>query len=287
MKQLILMVGPPGAGKSTAALGELNDSVYINQDSQGKEEHKKLFLEAVKAGSDIIVDRMNFSKEQRARYIVPAREAGYTVSIHVLHESKETCFQRCMARENHETIKDEHSAKQALNLFFTKYEKPTKDEADEVKFHYPPGEKPEVVICDLDGTLCNLDHRLHFVKQERKDWKGFFKALEGDSVNAWCKELIVSQAINYKRPTILCSGRPDSYERETRAWLKKNHIQYEHLFMRPRNDFRADSIAKEIILDFEILTRFTPYLIIDDRKNVVEMWRQRGYTCLQCAEGNF
>lgn len=45
--------------------------------------------------------------------------------------------------------------------------------------------------------------------------------------------------------------------------------------------------AREIILDFEILTRFTPYLMIDDRKRVVDMWRKRGFVCLQCAEGHF
>lgn len=57
--------------------------------------------------------------------------------------------------------------------------------------------------------------------------------------------------------------------------------------MRPRNDYRRDDIVKEIILDFEILTRYTPIFMIDDRTQVVEMWRRRGFVCLQCAKGNF
>ena len=57
--------------------------------------------------------------------------------------------------------------------------------------------------------------------------------------------------------------------------------------MRQRDDFRPDNIVKEMILDFEILTRYTPYFMIDDRKQVVDMWRKRGYTCLACAEGDF
>jgi len=118
MKELILLVGPPGSGKSTKALGELNDSVYINQDLQGKEGHQKLFLESVKSELPIIVDRMNFSKEQRNRYLIPAKEAGYKTRIVVLHESFETCFNRCMKRENHETIKTQRDARNALDFFF-------------------------------------------------------------------------------------------------------------------------------------------------------------------------
>lgn len=57
--------------------------------------------------------------------------------------------------------------------------------------------------------------------------------------------------------------------------------------MRRSGDFRPDYIVKEVILDFEILTRYTPYIIIDDRDQVVKMWRRRGYTCLQCAPGDF
>ena len=28
-------------------------------------------------------------------------------------------------------------------------------------------------ICDIDGTLMNIDHRRHFVEGDKKDWKSF------------------------------------------------------------------------------------------------------------------
>ena len=77
--------------------------------------------------------------------------------------------------------------------------------------------------------------------------------------------------------------------KNTEKWLQENDLDLHdgHLYMRPRGDHRADYIAKEIILDFEILTRFTPLMFIDDRKQVVDLWRSRGYTCLACHEGDF
>lgn len=292
-KELILFCGPPGSGKSTNALQDFHtnsfDTVYINQDKHGKEGHKKLFAEAIANGSSIICDRMNFSKEQRNRYLVPAKQTGYKTRIIVLHESYETCFMRCLERQNHETITTEQHARKALEFFFKNYERVEDNEADEVIRIWPElcngkYKKSSAIICDLDGTLCNVDHRLHFVKGEKRDWNAFFRGLKDDKLNTWCSD-ILNASLNHH--IILCSGRPDSYREETIKWLDKHNIVYDALFMRDRNDFRRDDIVKEQILDFEILTRYTPYFSIDDRKQVVEMWRRRGITCLQCAEGDF
>ena len=70
-------------------------------------------------------------------------------------------------------------------------------------------------------------------------------------------------------------------------WLKKNNLWFGHLFMRSAGDHRQDDIVKEIILDFDILTQFKPEFAIDDRQQVVDMWRKRGIVCLQCAKGDF
>lgn len=291
MGSLIVLVGPPGSGKSTLAkeLCIRYRSVYINQDSQGKE-HLNLFTSALSMGQSIVVDRMGFSKQQRDRYLNPAKAAGYETHIMVLHQPYKVCLERIRARKDHETIKDEESARSALGTFFGKYERPLPGEADKIDFIYPDSDyKPPVVVCDLDGTLCNIEHRLHLVRKpsgEKKDWPGFFRGLKDDTVNKWCVTVLkgaVTEGSNY----IFCSGRPDNYRRETQAWLDDHDFPLIPLFMRPRNDQREDSIIKEIILDFEILTRYTPVFMIDDRKRVVDMWRRRGFVCLHCAEGDF
>lgn len=287
-KRLMIMVGPPGSGKSTFSKKyEEVGFVYVNQDSQGRD-HLHLFDLAVLDGRDVIVDRMGFSKQQRSRYLDIAKKAGYETAITVLHESYETCFKRCMVRVGHETIKDESNARAALNLFFTKYERVGDDEADTVQRIWPEGPKPSAIVCDLDGTLCDVEHRRHFVRRnpgEKKDWKGFFDAMIQDPVKGFCADILKTFSVTHK--TVLCSGRPDNYKKQTVGWLGVNNIMYDDLFMRNRGDQRQDDIVKEILLDFEILTRYTPYFMLDDRQQVVDMWRKRGYTCLQVAPGDF
>lgn len=294
-KQIILLVGPPGSGKSTLAKKyEAEGYTYVNQDKQGKG-HLEVFNRALIAGENILVDRMNFSKGQRQRYVEGAKAKGYMVTIVVLHENYYTCYNRIVGRfGNHETINDEQAARGALNTFFTKYERPTEEEADIRLFLYPEGEKPSAIICDLDGTLCDVAHRRHFVRREgKKDWQGFFAGMVDDIPNEWCGELLKKMSKDHT--IVYCSGRPDNWRPHTVEWLKKfdlfdfrNNANPDfHLYMRSRQDSRQDNIVKEIILDFEILTRFTPYFMIDDRQQVVDMWRSRGYVCLQCDQGDF
>lgn len=157
MKKLILLVGPPGSGKSTYAKYDYPDYTYINQDSQGKEGHYNLFQQALKDNKNIIVDRMNFDHQQRNRYLLP-KHAGYTTEIIVLHESYDTCMKRMLARKGHETVKSEENAKKALHFFFTHYDRVENYEADIVTRIYPTKDKPKAIICDLDGTLCNIEN---------------------------------------------------------------------------------------------------------------------------------
>lgn len=311
--KLTLMVGPPGSGKSTLAHNLINNNgpegrktAYINQDTQGKQ-HMIMFLDAVYLGMDIIVDRMGFNKEQRSRYIGPAKEKGYEVEVIILCESQETCFKRVMERQNHPTIKDETSARAALKTFFTRYEPPTDDEGiDVIRRVYPEGKKPTAIYSDLDGTLCDVEHRRHFVrapvgygilgrldivteenpfKAFKKDWKSFFAGIKDDTVNYPVMHLLMTYAKTH--PIVYCTGRDDNYRKVTQEWLDKWHAPKGELFMRHRNDSRADYLVKEVLLDFEVLTRYDILFCLDDRDQVVDMLRRRGLTVFQVAKGDF
>ena len=39
------------------------------------------------------------------------------------------------------------------------------------------------IVCDIDGTIANLSHRLHFIQPEeggKKDWDSFFAGVSDD-----------------------------------------------------------------------------------------------------------
>ena len=57
--------------------------------------------------------------------------------------------------------------------------------------------------------------------------------------------------------------------------------------MRPHDDFRKDDVIKAEIYEKEILPYYHVLFVVEDRKSVVEMWREKGVVCLQCDWGDF
>ena len=161
----------------------------------------------------------------------------------------------------------------------------------------------DIIVCDLDGTLCNIDHRLHFVQvaegaprvansgditYPRKDWDSFFNGIPNDTVNEPVLELLDKFRSGQQiYEIVFCSGRPERCRADTVDWLGA-YVGYSHyeLYMRQDGDFRRDDIVKQEILDKHI-EKDRVLFVLDDRDQVVDMWRRNGLTCFQVAEGDF
>ena len=123
------------------------------------------------------------------------------------------------------------------------------------------------------------------IKKGNKKWDEFYSLMLHDSINWWCYRIV--QRFKKDHQIIFVTGRPEKYRTETIAWLRTQNICDDVLLMRKDNDFRKDCVIKEEIYREHIESKYEVEFCIDDRKQVVDMWRSIGLTCLQCAEGNF
>jgi len=145
-----------------------------------------------------------------------------------------------------------------------------------------------VILCDLDGTVADLSHRLHFISGETKNWDGFFAACPADS--------LIQDVANTVRTLsdagcsiIYVTGRSDAIRAQTAQWIADNFLPDGPIYMRKAGDHRHDNIVKSELLDhlLDSVRRDDILGAFEDRKQVVDMYRQRGLTVFQVADGNF
>lgn len=144
----------------------------------------------------------------------------------------------------------------------------------------------KAIICDLDGTLCNIYHRQHYVQSKKKNWQAFYKGLGDDLVHEFCYDILQM----YKErgfAILLVTGRPEEYKPQTKKWLEDHQVKYDVLLMRKTGDSRKDFVVKKELYEKFIQGKYDVFFVLEDREQVVKMWREEGLTCLQVAEGKF
>ena len=147
--------------------------------------------------------------------------------------------------------------------------------------------KPLVSIFDIDGTISNPRHRLHFIEGKKKDWDSFYKACEGDA--AIYPVIHILKALHRHGHEIwFFTGRRDNIRTETIRWLDRFDIPYHHLIMRPDSDRTEDYKLKRQWLDQYFKDdKHRIVAVYEDRSRNVKMFREEGLVCLQVADGDF
>ena len=166
----------------------------------------------------------------------------------------------------------------------------------------------KTVIFDLDGTLANIDvRRDKSLKPNGKlDWEIFAAP---DSITNWDtpNEPVIKMAQMFDNEgfnIVIFSGRNDRGFDATVEWLWDNKVPWDLLVMRPDKfkdkswpvadgnpatpamRFMPDEKLKKAMLD-TFVNKDNVFCVFDDRKKVVDMWRQEGLTCFEVEEGNF
>jgi phosphoglycolate phosphatase-like HAD superfamily hydrolase len=136
------------------------------------------------------------------------------------------------------------------------------------------------VVFDLDGTIADIGHRLHFVRDGNRDWDGFFAACADDLpvVNV----IAAAQAHELTGHRVeVWSARSDRVRTQTESWLQAQGIPPAWLtHMRADGDMTEDAALKRSWLH-ALPENERPDVVYDDRQRVVDMWRDEGVTCFQ------
>jgi len=145
----------------------------------------------------------------------------------------------------------------------------------------------KTVIFDLDGTLADIEHRRHFVSNNENNWSEFNDRMGEDVINKPIVDLYHTLWDSKKYDIIIVSGRSEAFRTVSEQWLVWNHIPFDRLIMRQATDYRKDALVKQDILNTLKAEGKDILFAVDDRQQVVDMWRRNGITCLQCDEGQF
>ena len=155
-----------------------------------------------------------------------------------------------------------------------------------------------IIICDLDGTLFNIQHRLHHIAKHnndgtkrKRDWVAFEGAVLQDTPNKAVVEIVVSMH-RAGHSLVFVSGRHERTRQSSNYMIQQalgQHTPDNIIYMRRDDDNRADYTVKQEIFDIYFSGDRAKDILfcLDDRQQVVDMWRRNGLTCLQVAEGNF
>jgi len=143
-----------------------------------------------------------------------------------------------------------------------------------------------MLICfDIDGTLADVSHRVHYWRQKPKNWNMFKSEMVNDA--PILPVVTIARQMTYVgHPVILCSGRGEDTRGWTEEWLDKHDIKFEKLYMRAEKDYRGDDVIKLELLD-QIVADFgkKPDIVFDDRPRVVKMWRENGVFVADVYQG--
>lgn len=148
--------------------------------------------------------------------------------------------------------------------------------------------KEKAIICDLDSTLFNTDHRIHHIKgQGKPDWDAFNAACVDNTPNKWCVELVLAMR-RAGHDIIFVTGRWDDYYADTARSIADHLGPLDCLlFMRKKGDFRKDFDVKREIYQEHIAENYDVSFCVEDRGQVVDMWRSLGLVCLDCVGGEY
>ena len=313
MRKALILTGLSGSGKSTFArqfCAENPNYIRINRDDLRRavlpvslpdywetwpapaknrienlvnDNQKAMIVTGLARGWNLLIDNTNLklSYVNEFRKLLGEQTEAIEISYHLMDTPVAECIRRDRLRND--SVGEAVILKQAEQLSVMKknfkFQRETLTRNPVFQREQDPL-LPCCVLVDIDGTVAQMNGRSAFA------W-----ARVGEDLPKWPIIRLVQSLRASGYAIIFFSGRDSVCRNETVKWL----VQYFdwqpadfQLFMRPQNDNRKDSIVKQELFEQHILNRYFVEFVIDDRQQVVDMWRRTlGLTCLQVDYGDF
>ena len=315
-RQITVTVGAPASGKTTWAMKRMEmlmdrgqKYVWAERDDirekyaarkniapHGKEWSKRdeekvsatqtaMIVDALKEDDmEVLITDTNLNHKTMRRWENLAKEFNAELVVVAFHTEHRTLFELNEQRKGHKRVPDK-VMRDFIVKMVEQYPFPVNG-SSEIKRPILLGEyddfkeieHSDTVIVDMDGTLAKMGNRSPY-DDHRADQ---------DTVNKPVYDTVQAlSAAGYK--LLIMSGRDEGRSRTvTRTWLSKNGVNYRWLLMRPEGDHMKDSVVKhDLLVKFIDQYGHVPVMALDDRDQVVRVWRDMGITCFQVADGNF
>ena len=231
----------------------------------------------------ILIDNTNLklSYLNEFRRLLTGRFDAVEIQYKFLDVPIQECIQRDKYRDN--SVGEEVIRRQAEQLAVLKktFKFQTETLTRDPAFRRIQNETlPRCVLVDIDGTVADKGDRSPF------DWQTV-----GLDTPRWPIINVIKALRASGYSIVFFSSRDAVCRLFTIDWLNKyfdwQTTDYE-LFMRPVNDNRKDAFIKYELFERYILGRYYVELVVDDRQQVVDMWRRTlGLTCIQVDYGDF
>lgn len=288
MPKIILTIGLPASGKSTWAKEQVQkypalykrvnkDDLRAMIDNGGWSKERERFIlrirnqiirESLIAGYSVIVDDTNFHPKHLETMQEIAKDyKNVEIEIKRFDTSLLECIQRDRTREN-------SVGEKVILGMWKQYIK---------KDYTHSSGLPEAILCDIDGTIAQMNGRSPYEEDKVSTDKPV--------------QEIIDILQTYKRAKlikiIIMSGRHEDCKKDTEAWLKQCGVPYDEIYMRPSpkpeeiGKEKKDNIIKEELFNRYVRGRYNVKFVLDDRDQVVTLWRSLGLKCLQVEWGNF
>lgn len=312
-QSLFLTRGAPACGKTTFARAlvaamPLGTAVRVNKDDLRAMMHDGVYdrdttekqvnialdgvvIDALESGSNVVVDDTNASDRQMRHLARLGRDARVdVVVVDFTDVPLEVCLEWNATRAN--PVPED--AVRSLTATFRaapsplhrapsrrpRYPRPGKRSRITLTggtkappVHVPYGRR--VVLVDVDGTVALLGGR------DPLDWG----KVGDDTANASVLAVVAAMAAAGNKVVFL-TERDEVCRHETTEWLRKHTaFAFTGPLMRPAGDQRKDAVVKAELYQEHVAGRYNVVAVLDDSKQVVDLWRSLGLACLQVAEG--